>query len=217
MRKASRWLSALAVVAVAGCTSTDTTTTRAAETAAVTPPAYKLVTPGKLMIGSDLDFPPMEMLNGTTPEGFDVDLMTALAKEMGLTVEYLPPQKFDTLLAAVNGGKFDVVASSLTINDERKKIVVFSDPYFDSNQSIAMKEGSTYNTPADMKGKKIGAQSGTTGFDWATSSLPAPRSSRSARRVSLSPRCRPAPWMRSSTTCRSRRTSSRTRPRSSSS
>jgi polar amino acid transport system substrate-binding protein len=180
MRKARHWLVLFVVVALmvgvfaaSGCTTT-TTTPPATETKPVeTKPAanYKLMTAGSLTVGSDLDFPPMEQLNGQTPEGFDVDLMTAIAKEMGLTVSYLPPQKFDTLLAAVNGGKFDVVASSLTINDERKKLIVFSDPYFDSNQSIAMKAGSTYAAPADLSGKKVGAQSGTTGEQWATENL----------------------------------------------
>ncbi len=132
-----------------------------------------LVEEGKLTVGSDLDFPPMEQLgaDGTTPEGFDVDLMTAIAKQMGLEVSYLPPQKFDTLLAEVNAKKFDVVASSLTINEERKKEILFSDPYFDSNQSMAMRTGEDYTKPEDLKGKKVGVQSGTTGEAWATENL----------------------------------------------
>lgn len=134
---------------------------------------YTLIEEGKLTVGSDLDFPPMEMLgeDGKTPEGFDVDLMTAIAEKMGLEISYLPPQKFDTLLAQVNAGKFDVVASSLTINDDRKKEINFTDPYFDSNQSIAMKKGATYSAPADLKGKKVGVQSGTTGEAWANENL----------------------------------------------
>ncbi len=160
--------------AVSGCSQPAAQApTPAPATSTATPPVanYKLVTAGKLTIGSDLDYPPMEQLNGTQPEGFDVDLMTAIAKDMGLQISYLPPQNFDALLALVNSGKFDVIASSLTINDERKKLIVFSDPYFESNQSIAMKAGSTYTSPADLKGKKVGVQSGTTGFDWATENL----------------------------------------------
>lgn len=160
-----------AVVALAGC-GTSTPTPTATPTPSPTPAAtYKLVTPGELTIGSDLDYPPMEMLEGDTPVGFDVDLMTAIAKEMGLKATFLPPQKFDALPALVNAGKFDVIASSMTINDERKKLIVFSDAYFESNQSIAMKEGSTYASPEDLKGKKVGVQSGTTGEQWATENL----------------------------------------------
>ena len=159
-----------AAVALAGCgTSTPAPTPTPSATPAA--PTYKLMTPGELTVGSDLDFPPMEMLEGDEPTGFDVDLMTAIAKEMGLTIKYLPPQDFDALTALVNAGTFDVIASSMTINDERKKIIIFSDPYFESNQSIAMKEGSTYAAPADLKGKKVGVQSGTTGEQWATENL----------------------------------------------
>lgn len=178
MHKARKLLSlllALALVislgAIAGCSQPEKP---AAEEPATEEPAaadYKLVEPGKLTVGSDLDFPPMEMLEGDKPTGFDVDLMTAIAKEMGLEVSYLPPQEFDALLASVNADKFDVVASSLTINDERKKEVVFTEPYFDSNQSIAMRAGSTYAKPEDLAGKKIGVQSGTTGQQWAEENL----------------------------------------------
>jgi polar amino acid transport system substrate-binding protein len=164
----------IALVALSGCgtpAATTSTTETTSSTDASAPPKYTLVTPGKLTVGSDLDYPPMEALNGTQPEGFDVDLMTAIAKHMGLEINYLPPQKFDALTALVNAGKFDVIASSMTINDERKKLVVFTEPYFESNQSIAMKEGSKYSAPADMEGKKIGVQSGTTGEQWATENL----------------------------------------------
>lgn len=163
-----------ALFGLAGCGGAEEPVEPAAtEPAAEEPaaPAYTLVTDGELAIGSDLDYPPMEMLNGDTPEGFDVDLMTAIATQMDLTVNYLPPQKFDTLLAQVNAGKFDVVASSLTISDERKKEVVFSDAYFDSNQSIAMRAGETYAAPEDLKDKKVGVQSGTTGEAWAKENL----------------------------------------------
>ncbi|NTU70571.1 MAG: basic amino acid ABC transporter substrate-binding protein [Coriobacteriia bacterium] len=163
-----------ALVALAGCGSSAPSTPATTPEATSTEPAaptYKLVAPGKLTIGSDLDYPPFEQLNGDQPEGFDVDLMTAIAREMGLEISYLPPQDFDALLALVNAGKFDVIASSLTINDERKKEIVFTDPYFESNQSIAMKEGSTYSAPEDLKGKKVGVQSGTTGEQWATENL----------------------------------------------
>ncbi len=73
---------------------------------------------------------------------------------------------FDTLIPTLKaGGKFDMIASGMTITDERKQEIDFSDPYIDSNQSIAMKTGSTYTDPASLKGKKVGAQAGTTGLD----------------------------------------------------
>ncbi|HEY3317410.1 MAG TPA: basic amino acid ABC transporter substrate-binding protein [Coriobacteriia bacterium] len=173
MRKASTWLVLLTVIAmmfvVAACTPQPAPKTEApkAEKPAAT---YKLVTPGQITVGSDTSFPPMESLEGNKAVGFDVDLMDAIGKEMGLKVVFQTEQ-FDTLIASLQANKFDLIASSMTITDDRKKLIDFSDPMFDSNQSLAMKKGSKYNAPADLKGKKIGVQSGTTGEQWATENL----------------------------------------------
>ena len=135
-----------------------------------------------LLVGSDTAFPPFETMNGTTAEGFDVDLAAAIAKEMGLKSEFLS-QKFDTLIPTLKaGGKFDVIMSGMTITDERKKEIDFSNPYIDSNQSIAVVKGKGYtkipvgDTAAIQKamtGKIIGVQSGTTGEAWAKENLKA--------------------------------------------
>ena len=188
MRNASKWLVAvamvalvLAVVAVTGCTSATSSTTGPTTTApATTTVVVKTVKPGVLQFGSDTAFPPFETMNGTTAEGFDVDLAAAIAKEMGLTSEFVS-QKFDTLIPQLNaGGKFDAVMSGMTITDERKKQVDFSSPYIDSNQSVAVLKGKGYtkipvgDTAAIQKaltGKVIGVQSGTTGEAWAKENL----------------------------------------------
>lgn len=161
-----------ALFGLVGCGGSDTSDTKGTETEEPAAPAYKLVNEGKLTVGSDLDYPPFEQLNGSTPEGFDVELMTAIAKEMGLEINYLPPQSFDALPALVNAGEtMDVIASAMTINEERKKLIVFSDPYFESNEAIVMAEGGTYTAPADLAGKKVGVQSGTTNEEWANEYL----------------------------------------------
>jgi polar amino acid transport system substrate-binding protein len=165
-------IAALAVgaLALAGCTTPATTT----PTETTTTPAVdlKLVTPGQLTVGSDTSFPPFESMNGNVAEGFDVDLMGALAKEMGVNTVVFKTEIFDTLIPTLKaGGKFDVIASGMTIKADRQKEINFTDPYFDSNQSIAMKTGGTYTGPADLKGKKVGVQSGTTGESWATENL----------------------------------------------
>ena len=91
--------------------------------------------------GSDTSYPPMESMNGTTAEGFDVDLLTAIGEKIGLKVVF-QTETFDTLIPTlVAGGKFDVIASSMTITDDRKKQIDFTDPYIDSNQSIGRPEG----------------------------------------------------------------------------
>lgn len=133
--------------------------------------SFETLTPGVLVVGSDLDYPPFESLNGETPEGFDVDLVAAIAEEMGLEVEW-KKEIFDTLIPTLKaGGKFDMVASAMTIKPDREAEIDFSEPYFDSNQALVMKTGGAYSAPADFKGKKIGVQAGTTGDQWATENL----------------------------------------------
>lgn len=132
---------------------------------------FTTLTEGVLVVGSDLDYPPFESLDGDTPEGFDVDLVNAIADELGLEVEW-KKEIFDTLIPTLKaGGKFDMIASAMTIKAEREEEIDFSDPYFDSNQSITMKDGSTYAAPEDLKGKKVGVQAGTTGDQWAQENL----------------------------------------------
>jgi polar amino acid transport system substrate-binding protein len=160
-------------LALAGCSTpaaqapAPTTSTPAAPAA----PVLKTVTAGQLIIGSDTSFPPFESMNGDVAEGFDVDLGAAIAKELGLTSVF-KSYKFDTLIPTlVAGGKFDVIMSGMTINADRQKQIDFSSPYIDSNQSIAVKNSSTAKTAADLTGKKIGVQSGTTGQQWAKENI----------------------------------------------
>ncbi|NTW28693.1 MAG: amino acid ABC transporter substrate-binding protein [Coriobacteriia bacterium] len=168
---------ALAIVAVAGCSSSTPSSTPSTTTS--TTPDYKLVKAGVLTVGSDTAFPPFEAMNGSTAEGFDVDLAVAIAKEMGLTVNFTT-QKFDTLIPQLKaGGTFDVIMSAMTITSDREKEITFSSPYIDSNQSIAVTKGkfakvSGNNTSAintAFTGKIIGVQSGTTGEAWAKENL----------------------------------------------
>ena len=186
-RKITGLLLALAliatVVALAGCgsSSSSTPSTPAASTAAPTAPAadLKLVKAGVLTVGSDTAFPPFESMNGTTAEGFDVDIANAVAKQMGLTVNFTS-QKFDTLIPQLKaGGTFDVIMSGMTITPEREKEILFSTPYIDSNQSLTVVKGKFAkvdgNDPAainkEFTGKIIAVQSGTTGEAWAKENI----------------------------------------------
>lgn len=136
-------------------------------------PDFETIEEGKLIVGSDLDYPPFESLEdgSTEPEGFDIDLVNAIGEELELSVEY-KKEIFDTLIPTLKaGGKFDMIASAMTIKPEREEEIDFTDPYFDSNQSITMREGGTYAKPEDLAGKKVAVQSGTTGDQWATENL----------------------------------------------
>jgi len=154
--------------------STSTTTSSASSTSGATG-SYKLITAGELTIGASQDFPPFENLNSSTgkPEGFSIDLMNALCDQMGLKCTYLPSIKFDALIPAlVSGTKMDVAVSSFTITPEREQEIDFTDPYFDSNQSIVVMKNSGITSVDQLAGKKIGAQSGTTGQEWAEENVP---------------------------------------------
>ncbi|MDR2957892.1 MAG: ABC transporter substrate-binding protein, partial [Coriobacteriales bacterium] len=132
-----------------------------------------LVTEGTLTVGSDCDYPPFIWMDGDKPVGFEVELMEAVAKDMGLKLVYLPPQNFDTLITAVQGGgKMDLAVSSVTINDERKESVNFCIPYFDSNQAVVTTKTSSYTSVDNLAGKVVGAQTGTTGEAWAIENIP---------------------------------------------
>jgi polar amino acid transport system substrate-binding protein len=170
-----------ALMALTGCgQSTPSTSSTTSSTSTEAKPVLKLVKDGVLTVGSDTSFPPFESMNGAVAEGFDVDLADAIAKEMGLTVDFTS-QKFDTLIPQLKaGGTFDVIMSGMTITSDREKEISFSTPYIDSNQSIAVVKGKGFTKVAvgdtaaiqkQMAGKIIGVQSGTTGEAWAKENL----------------------------------------------
>lgn len=163
---------ALALIAfgAAGCTKA-TTQTNTSATKASGPLAGKT-----LVVATDAPYPPMEMVKDDgTFEGFDVDIMTAAAKEAGAQVQF-KTSGFDALIAAMGatGGDFDCAVSSITITPERKANMLFSDPYFNANQSLAVPTNSTITSTNDIKkGMKVAVQLGTTGEIWANKNLKA--------------------------------------------
>ena len=187
-RRSSCWRSSASRAAAA---STEPAPTEpAAEEPAAT---YTLVEPGVLIAGSDTSFPPFESMNGDVAEGFDVDLIAAIAKEMGLESKF-QPESFDTLIPTLAaGGKFDVIASGMTITDERKQEIDFSDPYIDSNQSIAMKAGTVLDSESELakqEGRRAGRHHRSRRGPRRTSRTP--RSSSSRPRPTPLPPSRPA-------------------------
>jgi len=133
----------------------------------------KLIKEGTLIIGSDCDYPPFVEMAGSKPVGFEVDLMEAIGELLGLKIEYLPPQNFDTLIATVAaGGICDIGVSSFTITRDRQKEVNFCIPYFDSNQAIVTLKTKNITNYSQLAGMTIGVQSGTTGEEWALENIP---------------------------------------------
>ncbi|MCL1797687.1 MAG: transporter substrate-binding domain-containing protein [Eggerthellaceae bacterium] len=154
--------SMIALLALVGCTGNNAPATGEAQ----------LVKEGVLTVGSDCDYPPFILLEGDQPVGFEFDLLEAIAADLGLELEYMPPQNFDTLLTTVAGGvKMDIACSSITITEERQQTVDFCSPYFDSNQACVVQLSATYASAKELEGKTVGAQSGTTGEAWANEHL----------------------------------------------
>lgn len=161
-----------AVVALTGCGGGEEP---AAEKPAGEEPAaqeFETLTPGKIIVGSDTAYPPFENVEGGEIVGFDVDMVKAIGEKIGIEVEF-KTYKFDALITGLQAGsEFDMVASAMTITDERKEKIDFSDPYINSNQSLAVGADSSVAKPEDLKsGDKVGVQSGTTGEIWANENL----------------------------------------------
>lgn len=119
----------------------------------------------KIVIATDATWPPMEFLNADKEiVGFDIDLMNLAAKKGGFEVEF-KNTAWDGIFAGLANGQYDAVMSSVTITDERKETMDFSIPYINAGQVLIVRqEESGVTELADLKGKAVGAQIGTTGF-----------------------------------------------------
>ena len=118
----------------------------------------------KFVVATDCTWPPMEMLDANKqPIGFDVDFITAVGKAAGFEVD-VRNIAWDGIFGGVATGQYDIVASATTITEERQKQFDFSDPYYEVAQAVVLPTGKTIKTLADLKGKKVGGQIGTTGI-----------------------------------------------------
>jgi len=139
--------------------------------------SLNVITPGSLTICSDLPYAPFEYEDSTSPSGyagFDIDVITAIADGLGLKVVVIPSD-FNALQSgvALEAGSCDIGVSAITITDARKANLDFSDPYYDSLQSLMVRADSGIKTLADLAGKNIGVQTGTTGENYAKANAPA--------------------------------------------
>ena len=119
---------------------------------------------GKLTMATNAAFPPYEMTTDAGDfEGIDIETAQAIANKLGLELQ-IDDMDFDAALLSVQQGKADIVMAGVTVTDERKAVMDFSDSYATGIQSIIVPEGSDITSPDDLAGKKIGTQRGTTGY-----------------------------------------------------
>lgn len=153
--------------ALSACSSEEATPETTGDSAT---PAMKLVTEGALTVCTNAPFAPFEY-EGADGEltGIDMDLTKLAAEDLGLefkAVQY----DFDAMSsgAAFAAGACDVLATGLTITEERLAKFDFSEPYYDANQGVLVADGSSITSLADLEGKQVGAQVETTGLTIAT-------------------------------------------------
>lgn len=125
----------------------------------------ELVSPGTLTVCTDTPYAPMEFIDETGEyTGFDMELMRAVADDLGLEFAVVEPGwEAITGGLAFEAGECDVAAASITILPERAEVIDFSEPYFDVGQSLLVTEASGVTSLAEAEGREIAVQTGTTG------------------------------------------------------
>ena len=177
MTRAFRFLALLlsAVLVLGACGDDDTATTDESDGATADADGddplagVSLVSDGSLTVCTDAPYEPFEF-EGDDGEftGFDMELLREIGSRLDLELA-VTVQPFDGIWLGPAAGNCDIVASAMTITPERAAAVTFSDPYFDADQSLLVRadDEDTYGTLADLAGKRIAVQTGTTGETYA--------------------------------------------------
>ena len=143
-----------------------------AETAAGDYGEFTTIEEGKLIMSTNAQFPPYEMVadgegfNGTGFEGIDVEIASAIADKLGLEL-HIDDMEFDSALLAVQNNTADVMLAGLSYSEERDEVVDFTDSYATGVQVVIVKDGSDV-TMDNLGEKMIGTQRGTTGYIYAS-------------------------------------------------
>ena len=161
-------VAALAMTACGGSASSAASSVASSaassETASSAAAELTTVEAGKLTMATNATFPPYEMTTDSGEiEGIDIDTAKAIAEKLGLELQ-VDDMDFDAALLSVQQGKADIVMAGVTVTDERKAVMDFSDSYATGIQSIIVPNDSDIASPDDLAGKKIGTQRGTTGY-----------------------------------------------------
>lgn len=152
------------LAACGGQSSTSSSTTPTASAPASASSAAPAAEGKEYKVAMNAQFPPFESMNSSGQiEGFDVDVMNAIAKEEGFKVTY-HQQAWDGIFASLKAGDNDILISGITITDDRKKEMLFSEPYYKITQVVLVPQGKKIVSVEDLKKMdKVGVTIGTTG------------------------------------------------------
>lgn len=157
-------LAVILVLSLAACTST----------AKDDEPASDASDAAKLTMATEATFPPYEYYDGDAIVGIDVEVAQAIAEKLGMELE-VTDIAFDSIIPGIQTGKYDMGMAGMTVTDERKEQLSFSDPYATGVQVVIVKDDSAITSVddllADGANTVVGTQAGTTGFLYATSDI----------------------------------------------
>jgi len=162
-----------AVTEAPAATAAPTAGPTAAPTEDPTPTLTRIKAAGKLVVLTNAAFAPFEYLGkDNKPVGVDMDIAKAIADEIGVQLDVVD-MDFDGIVMAIQAGKGDLALSGMSNTEERRQSVDFSINYVDAAQVVIVKEGSAIKSAADLEGKNVGVQMGTTGDIYVTESVKA--------------------------------------------
>ena len=153
----------IGVLSFAGCSNNTNTGSTSASTEA---------SKETIVMATNAQFPPYEYYEGEVIVGIDAEIAQAIADDMGVNLEIVSIE-FDSILTGVQTGKYDFGMAGMTVTDERKQAVDFSDTYATAKQVIIVKEDSSFTNFDDLvaAGAKAGVQIATTGDIYASDTV----------------------------------------------
>ncbi|MFS8580799.1 MAG: glutamine ABC transporter substrate-binding protein GlnH [Novibacillus thermophilus] len=119
-----------------------------------------------LIVATDTAFVPFEFKEGDKYVGFDIDLWAEIAKDIGVTYT-LQPMDFNGIIPALQTKQVDVALAGITIKDERKQVIDFSDGYYNSGFLLMVPSDSPIKDAGDLAGKILAVKTGTSATDYA--------------------------------------------------
>lgn len=160
-------LAAGMVLSMAACESKSESSSSKSSSASAKSAVEEIKKSGTLTMCTNAEFAPFEYKEGNDIKGIDVEISQAVADDLGVKLK-ISDIAFDSLIPSLQAGKADMAAAGMTVTEDRKKNVDFSDTYFDASQAIIVPKDSSIKTRTDLNDKIVGVQTGTTGDTYCT-------------------------------------------------